>query len=152
MLLQSGNLFDHLTVAENIRLQIALAGGPAIDPVQDLTAALGVEKRLHALPDQLSGGEAARAGLAVAFATSPAILLADEPTAEVDEATGNVIVDHLVAHPKTGKAVLAVTHHDAVAQRADRIAEMWDGKIVDARASVETKAVSRIFGAGFDAI
>jgi putative ABC transport system ATP-binding protein len=58
MLLQSGNLFDHLTVAENIRLQIALAGGPAIDPVQDLTAALGVEKRLDALPDQLSGGEA----------------------------------------------------------------------------------------------
>jgi putative ABC transport system ATP-binding protein len=135
MLLQSGNLFDHLTVAENIRLQIALAGGPAIDPVQDLTAALGVEKRLDALPDQLSGGDAARAGLAVAFAISPAILLADEPTAEVDEATGNVIVDHLVAHSNTGKAVLAVTHHDAVARRADRIVEMWDGKIVDARAS-----------------
>ena len=86
--MQSGNLVDHLTVAGNIRLQRGLAGKHDGDvPVMKLATRFGLSAHWNALPAELSGGEAARAGLAVALAAEPAILLCDEPTAEVDAET-----------------------------------------------------------------
>ena len=127
ILQQSSNLFDHLTVRENIELQIRLAGKGRASLA--LAEQLGLTKRLDARPDELSGGEAIRAGLAVALAHAPAVLLADEPTAEVDSATGDLIIDQLVAQSRGGTAALVVTHSRALADRADRIIELRDGTI-----------------------
>jgi putative ABC transport system ATP-binding protein len=128
ILQQSSNLFDHLTVRENIELQARLAGKPQ---VLALAAQLGLWQHLDANPRELSGGEAIRAGLAVALAHAPAVLLADEPTAEVDSATGDLIIDQLVARSRQETAVLVVTHSRALAERADRIIELRDGRIVN---------------------
>ena len=130
ILMQTGNLFDHLTIAENIQLQRDITGHPTVGVVRELADGLGIGARLDAMPSQLSGGEAARAGLAVALSSAPLILLADEPTAEVDAATQDVVVERLVAHAKAGNAVLVVTHSEAVARRADRIIDLRDGRTV----------------------
>jgi putative ABC transport system ATP-binding protein len=127
ILQQSSNLFDHLTVRENIELQIRLAGKRHASLA--LAEQLGLTKRLDARPDELSGGEAIRAGLAVALAHAPAVLLADEPTAEVDSATGDLIIDQLAAQSRGGSAALVATHSRALADRADRIIELRDGTI-----------------------
>jgi putative ABC transport system ATP-binding protein len=129
ILQQSSNLFDHLTVRENIELQARLAGKPQASLA--LAAQLGLGQRLDANPSELSGGEAMRAGLAVALAHAPTVLLADEPTAEVDSATGTLIIDQLAAFRRHGAAVLVVTHSRALAERADRIIELRDGRIVN---------------------
>jgi putative ABC transport system ATP-binding protein len=127
ILQQSSNLFDHLTVRENIELQARLAGERQASTA--LAAELGLETRLNARPSELSGGEVVRAGLAVALANAPAALLADEPTAEVDSATGDLIIDQLAAQSRGGSAALVVTHSRALADRADRIIELRDGTI-----------------------
>lgn len=87
ILLQSGNLFPHLTVEQNVRLQMQLAGKPDEKRIAPLLDSVGLVARARALPTELSGGETARAGLAVALACDPPILVADEPTAEVDRDT-----------------------------------------------------------------
>ena len=132
ILMQSGNLFGHLTVAGNIRLQMALAGKTAGSSTGELLSAMGIAGREAALPSELSGGETARAGLAVALATSPSVLLADEPTAEVDGETEDVIIDLLARRSAMGGATLAVTHSAALARRADRIIKLRDGRTIDA--------------------
>lgn len=136
ILLQSGNLFDHLTVEQNIRLQLGLAGkrpgnrhGNRIEEVLDL---VGLTHRRNARPAQLSGGEAARAGLAVALAPAPPVLLADEPTGEVDAETEQRILQIFDDHKRDGGASLIVTHSAVVAGRADRIIHLLDGRIADA--------------------
>ena len=80
MLLQSGNLFSHLTVEQNVSLAQRLAGSHRGSRVAQLLASLGIAGRAHARPDELSGGELVRAGLAVALANDPVVVLADEPT------------------------------------------------------------------------
>jgi putative ABC transport system ATP-binding protein len=127
ILQQSSNLFDHLTVRENMQLQAQLAGGR--QPAIALAAKLGLEKRLDARPSELSGGEAVRAGLAVALANAPVVLLCDEPTAEVDSVTGDAIIDQLLAHAHAGAATLVVTHSRALRDRADRVIELRDGRV-----------------------
>jgi putative ABC transport system ATP-binding protein len=129
ILQQSSNLFEHLTVRENIELQARLAGKRQA-PLT-LSARLGLAHRFNVTPDELSGGEAIRAGFAVALAHAPALLLADEPTAEVDAVTGDLIIEELAARACDGAAVLVVTHSRALANRADRIIELRDGRIVD---------------------
>ncbi|MGR9438438.1 ABC transporter ATP-binding protein (plasmid) [Rhizobium leguminosarum] len=130
MLMQSGNLFDHLTVRSNIRLQMEISGNGRPDEIDGLVGGLGLDGLADALPSHLSGGEAARAGLAVALAAKPAILLCDEPTAEVDAATEQLVIDRLVENCRSGAAVLIVTHSPALAARADRIIDIRDGGIV----------------------
>ncbi|KPH04456.1 ABC transporter ATP-binding protein (plasmid) [Rhizobium acidisoli] len=130
MLMQSGNLFEHLTVRANIRLQMEISGRGRPDEIGGLLGGLGLDGLADALPSHLSGGEAARAGLAVALAAKPAILLCDEPTAEVDEATEQLVIDRLVENCRSGAAVLIVTHSPALAARADRIVDIRDGGIV----------------------
>jgi putative ABC transport system ATP-binding protein len=128
ILQQAANLFDHLTVEENLTLQMQLAGRRG-EPLV-LPAKLGLEKRLDARPRELSGGEAVRAALAVALIHSPPLILADEPTAEVDPEGGEAIIDHLITHCRAEAAVLVVTHSRALVARADRIIELRDGRIL----------------------
>ena len=129
MLMQSGNLLEHLTVEENVRLQSRLAKVPQSPAEADLLSELGISERRYALPSQLSGGEAARAGLAVALAAGPKILICDEPTAEVDLATEQAILAILHARQRVGVAVIVATHSSVLASAADRIIHIVDGRL-----------------------
>jgi len=128
MLLQSGNLLDHLSVAQNVRLARSLA--PRAGNVEDdLLGPLGLDARREARPTTLSGGEAARAGLAVALANDPPVLLADEPTGEVDARNEAVVLELLRTRASNGGSVLVVTHSDRVAEQADRVIRLSDGRV-----------------------
>jgi putative ABC transport system ATP-binding protein len=130
LLFQSGNLVDHLTVRENVVLVQRLAGRPSRGRADLLLDLLDLGAREHARPSQLSGGELARAGLAVALANDPSVLLADEPTAEVDAETERRLLGLLKAIAMRGAAVVVVTHSAAVAAAADRTLAMLDGRVV----------------------
>lgn len=130
--MQSGNLIDHLTVGGNIRLQRSLAGKQGTDAtIASFATRLGLSAHWNALPAQLSGGEAARAGLAVALAAEPAILLCDEPTAEVDSETEREIIADLAGRRKAGGAILVATHSPMLAKAADRVIQLRDGRLVN---------------------
>jgi putative ABC transport system ATP-binding protein len=131
ILLQSRNLFDHLSVTDNMRLQMRLARKFNQQRLDSLIDLVGLTNRRHARPSQLSGGEAARAGLAVALSTDPKVLLADEPTGEVDAETEKDILRLLVSRQQAGFATLVVTHSDALAAHADRIVRLLDGRVVN---------------------
>lgn len=130
MLFQSGNLLEHLTVEQNLALVRGLRGKPDRTCRIDLLAGLGLEERRSAHPSQLSGGEAARAGLALALVNDPAVLLADEPTGEVDGTTEMRVLELLRERVEAGGAVVVVTHSDAVAKAADRTIMLEDGRVV----------------------
>ncbi len=136
LLFQSANLLDHLSVDANLALVQALIPRPAgSTPAQRrlaLLRSLDIEQRSTARPSTLSGGEAARAGLAVALVNDPVVLLADEPTGEVDADTEHQIVGLLRARADAGTAVVVVSHSAAVAGAADRVIRLEDGKIDDA--------------------
>lgn len=106
ILLQAGNLFQHFTVAENIYFQMQLLGKVDRSRIPVLLESLGMGHKLNAYPMQLSGGETARASLAVALAGNPPILIADEPTAEVDEATEQRLIEQFEARRAAGLATL----------------------------------------------
>ena len=130
VLFQSGNLLDHLTVAENVVLAQRVAGRPNPGRAAGLLEALGLARRAHARPAELSGGETARAGLAVALANDPAVVLADEPTGELDSASEARVLDLLWAHAAAGGAVVVATHSPAVAAAAARTLHLRDGRVV----------------------
>ena len=132
ILLQSGNLFDHLTVEENLLLQMKLAHKVDRRRLDTLIDLVGLQNRRRGRPSELSGGEASRAGLAVALAASPAVLLADEPTGEVDSETESLILEIFDSRRNAGEATLIATHSSALAARADRIIELEDGRVVNA--------------------
>ena len=125
MLFQSHNLLEHLTVEQNLALVQRLARRPP--DRKALLADLGLAGRAWAYPSELSGGEAARAGLAVALANDPPVLLADEPTGEVDTAAEARVLVLLRARVEAGGAVVVVTHSPAVAGAADRTIPLRDG-------------------------
>jgi putative ABC transport system ATP-binding protein len=131
LLLQSGNLFDHLTVLQNVKLKMHFAGLKDLARVNEVLELVGIAGRRHAYPMQLSGGEASRAGLAVALAPRPPVLIADEPTGEVDSGTELSILALFEDHRKNGGAALIVTHSQALAGRADRVVRLEDGKVVN---------------------
>jgi putative ABC transport system ATP-binding protein len=131
LLLQSGNLVGHLSVADGVALQMRLAGRYDAERALELLDQVGLADRRHAKPGELSGGEAARAALAVALAGSPSLLLADEPTGEVDSATEACILELLDARRQAAGAALVVTHSRAVASHANRVVRLADGRIVD---------------------
>jgi putative ABC transport system ATP-binding protein len=128
-LFQSGNLVAHLDVAQNVALAQRLAHSAASPRLLDVIAAVGLGARAGARPSQLSGGEEARAGLAVALANDPELLLADEPTGEVDRATAAGIVALLRERAAAGGAVVVVTHSADVADAADRTLALVDGRV-----------------------
>jgi putative ABC transport system ATP-binding protein len=123
---QGNNLFAHLSVAANIRLvqRLSSGTGPRVD---DLLESLGLRDRRHAYPVELSGGEAARAGLAVALANDPGVLVADEPTGELDAGTEQRVLSLFRARAERGTAVLVASHSVAVRDSADRVLALDDG-------------------------
>jgi putative ABC transport system ATP-binding protein len=131
ILMQSGNLFPSLSVADNLKLAMLLARKVDSKRAGALLSSVGIADRQRARPGQLSGGELARAGLAVALAAAPPVVLADEPTGEVDAITERSILDILGEQCRAGVAILVATHSRALAARADRIIHLRDGRIVD---------------------
>lgn len=130
MLFQTGNLLDHLNVEQNVVLTQRLAGRVDSGRVADVLTAVGLADRAGAIPSTLSGGEMARAGLAVALANDPMVILADEPTGELDEVSAARIMTLLRNRADAGAAVLIVTHNAGVAAAADREVMLLDGKLV----------------------
>ncbi len=130
MLFQSGNLLAHLTVRENVRLVQRLARRAPSSSADELLDEVGIAARGHARPTQLSGGELARAGLCVALANDPALLLADEPTGELDAGNAAHVLALLRARTHRGAAIVAVTHNEIVAAAADRVVELQDGRVI----------------------
>ena len=129
LVLQSQNLFDHFSVEEHLRFQMRLARRFDRQRLEQLLTLVGLRDRRHARPAQLSGGEAARVALAVALAPEPKVLLADEPTGEVDAETEQQILHLFDLYRQQGGAILLATHSDALAARADRILHVQDGRL-----------------------
>jgi putative ABC transport system ATP-binding protein len=129
MLLQSGNLLEHLTVIENVRAVQALAPEARGPAPEELLRELGIADHASARPTTLSGGEAARAGLALALANDPPVILADEPTGDVDASNETVLLALLRARAETGGAVVLVSHSERVAGAADRVIRLLDGRV-----------------------
>jgi putative ABC transport system ATP-binding protein len=130
LLFQSANLFEHLTVRQNVGLARRLAGRRGGRDIDTLLDSVGLSKRVGAYPSELSGGESARAGLALALANDPAVLLADEPTGELDTVTETQILDLLLSRARDGVAVLVASHSPAVSAAADRVIRLSDGKVL----------------------
>jgi putative ABC transport system ATP-binding protein len=132
LLFQNSNLLAHLTVRQNVALAQRLARRRTEQPtpVGSVLESLGIAGRAHAYPSQLSGGELARAGLAVALANDPVVLLADEPTGELDHATESSVLNLLRVRAAAGVAVLVASHSPAVAVAADRVVRIADGRVV----------------------
>jgi putative ABC transport system ATP-binding protein len=129
MLFQQSNLVGHLSVADNIGLAQKLArSGTSAGWRVELLERCGLSARAQARPGQLSGGELARAGLAVALANDPRVLLADEPTGELDTVTAQRVLELLRGRAAEGAAVLIVTHSPEVAAMSDREIRLRDGR------------------------
>jgi ABC-type lipoprotein export system ATPase subunit len=136
VVLQRDNLHPLLDVAGNVALPLRLGRRPLGEVkarVGQLLEQVGLADRGHHRSGQLSGGEAQRAAIAVALAPRPKVLLADEPTGELDEATAAGVLDLLAAlREHEGAAILTVTHNSQVADRADHRLTMRDGALIDA--------------------
>jgi putative ABC transport system ATP-binding protein len=130
IVLQAGNLLDHLTVQGNLEAVLQFSGGSSrSQATESALSAVGVAGRAGAYPDQLSGGELARASFAVAVVNEPAVLLLDEPTGEVDAANEAIVLQLVAERTKRGCASVIVTHSEAVASAADRVLHLVDGRL-----------------------
>jgi putative ABC transport system ATP-binding protein len=129
LLFQAANLFGHLTVAQNVALVSKLTRNRRRTPIPELLARLGIDRRARAYPHQLSGGELARAGIAVALANDPTVLLADEPTGELDSATEAVVLDLLRRAADRGAAVVVASHSASIAAAGARLIRLQDGRV-----------------------
>ena len=130
---QAFHLIPTMTALENVAIPLELAGrADAFERAREELQAVGLGARLSHYPPQLSGGEQQRVALARALAPSPAILVADEPTGNLDEATGKAIVDLMFALKKErGATLVLVTHDSALAERCDRRIRLRSGEIVE---------------------
>ena len=128
---QSFHLIPTMTALENVAVPLELAGNrDASQRAAQELASVGLGNRLHHYPTQLSGGEQQRVALARALAPDPAILVADEPTGNLDEATGKQIVDLLFTkHAERGMTLVLVTHDASLAHRCDRVVRLRSGHI-----------------------
>ena len=129
---QSYNLVPVLSVWENIVLPVELDGRKVDETyMEEVIATLGLEKKLRSLPGQLSGGQQQRVAIARALATKPAILLADEPTGNLDSRTSQDVLSLMkVTGQKFAQTMVMITHNEEIAQMADRIVRIEDGRIV----------------------
>lgn len=129
---QSYNLVPVLNARENIVLPIQLDGGKVDQSyVNQVIEALGLEQKLQNLPSQLSGGQQQRVAIARALATKPAIILADEPTGNLDSKTSQDVLSLMkVTGQKFAQTMVMITHNEEIAQMADRIVRIEDGRIV----------------------
>ena len=129
---QDYNRMPALNVWENIVLPIGLDGKKVKkDFVLDIVKSIGMEDRLHAMPNQLSGGQKQRVAIARALAARPAIILADEPTGNLDSHTEMEVISILKnCVSKYGQTLVMITHDETIAQMADRVIVIADGKVV----------------------
>jgi len=132
---QSFHLIPTLTAAENVAVPLELAGDAApLARAATLLEEVGLGERGHHYPAQLSGGEQQRVAIARAVALRPPLLLADEPTGNLDSATGGAIIDLLLALQREHASTLVlVTHDPALAERADRVVGLRDGRVTGER-------------------
>ena len=130
---QDFHLVPTMTALENVAMPLEFAGrGDAAERAQVQLEAVGLGHRLEHYPGQLSGGEQQRVALARAFAPEPAVLLADEPTGNLDHNTGQAVMELLFRlHDTKGTTLILVTHAPELAERCERIVRMEDGRIVD---------------------
>ncbi|HZN49323.1 MAG TPA: ABC transporter ATP-binding protein [Methylomirabilota bacterium] len=128
---QSYHLIPTLTAVENVAVPLEIAGAPnALVRARALLDDVGLGDRAHHYPVQLSGGEQQRAALARAVALDPGLLLADEPTGNLDSATGTRIIELLLElRRQRGATLVLVTHDDALARHADRVVVLRDGRV-----------------------
>ncbi len=128
---QSFHLIPTMTALENVAVPLELAGqDDAAQRAEGELAAVGLAERLNHYPAELSGGEQQRVALARALAPNPAILIADEPTGNLDETTGNQIIDLLFAgHATRGTTLVLITHDSHLAARCDRVMRLRSGRI-----------------------
>lgn len=128
---QNYNLVPVLSVRENILLPIELDGGtPDLAYIDNIVETLGLQSRLFNLPNNLSGGQQQRVAIARALATKPAIILADEPTGNLDSRTSQDVLGLLkVTSQKFTQTIVMITHNEEIAQMADRIVHIEDGQI-----------------------
>jgi putative ABC transport system ATP-binding protein len=127
------NLLEYLTVRHHLELGAQLRGRPRTDPqIDSLLDRLGIADRADHLPRQLSGGEQQRVAVAFAALGPPALLVADEPTGQLDHHTVDSVLDAFAVLASMGVAVVAATHDPSVAERADRVIRMRDGKVEEA--------------------
>lgn len=129
---QAFNLVSSLNVWENIVLPIGLDGKDVDDAfVNDILSTLGLEQKIENLPGTLSGGQQQRVAIARAIASKPDIILADEPTGNLDSKTGNEVISLLkLSAKKYGQTLVVITHDEEIAQMADRMIVIEDGKVV----------------------
>ena len=132
---QDFHLVPTMTAVENVALPLEFAGsGEAFGRARQELAAVGLGHRLGHYPGQLSGGEQQRVAMARAFVAEPTILLADEPTGNLDGATGRAVLDVLFAvHQRLNTTLILVTHQPEVADRCARVVHLTDGRIADDR-------------------
>jgi len=131
IVLQAFHLLPTMTALENVAVPMELAGvADAFERAEAELASVGLAHRLHHYPTQLSGGEQQRVAIARALAGRPALVFADEPTGNLDRATGHAIMDLLFERRAATQAtLLVITHDPALAERCDRVVELADGRI-----------------------
>jgi putative ABC transport system ATP-binding protein len=132
---QAFHLIPTMNALENVAIPLELAGrADAFDAAAAALARVGLAERLTHYPAQLSGGEQQRVAIARAVVAEPQLLLADEPTGNLDQATGDVVIDCLFAeHARQGTSLLLITHDPRLAERCERQLHMNDGRIVEDR-------------------
>ena len=138
---QAFHVLPHLSVAENVSLPLLLLGRPDAARVQAVLDAVGLGELGARMPAQLSGGQLQRVAIARAVVHAPALILADEPTGNLDPATAERVLAVLVAQVRdTGAACLLVTHSEAAAQRADRVLRLTARGVVTPAAALHPAA------------
>ncbi|HVX18547.1 MAG TPA: ABC transporter ATP-binding protein [Acidimicrobiales bacterium] len=134
---QQFNLLSYLTAQRNVELPLVYAG---LDPAErreraiDALASVGLADRAHHKPGELSGGQQQRVAVARALVTEPALILADEPTGNLDSTSTREVLDLMVDLHQSGRTIVLITHEHDVADRAGRTIRMSDGRVVDAEA------------------
>ena len=138
---QAFNLVPVLNVYENIVLPIELDGNPVDKKyVGEVIASLGLKDKVNSMPNQLSGGQQQRVAIARALATKPAIVLADEPTGNLDSKTSQDVLGLLkITGQKFNQTIVMITHNQEIAQMADRMVHIEDGRIVGGENDVESE-------------
>ncbi len=131
---QGFNLISSLTAIQNIELPLLYRGMPRSQRrrlAEEAMEKVGLSKRLHHLPSQLSGGQQQRVAIARAIAARPPIILADEPTGNLDSKSGSEVMDTLTALNESGRTVVLITHDNSIAARCRRVIRISDGRVTE---------------------
>src|SRR5256712_5155291 len=142
---QAFNLIGDLTVYENVELPLTYRGMPSAErkkQVQEALDKVGMSHRMKHYPSQLSGGQQQRVAVARALGGKPLILLADEPTGNLDSANGEAVMELLRDLHRNGATICIVTHDERYARHADRAAHLFDGRVVEETSATTTDALS----------